>query len=105
MPMIGIDEASNEEEQSPEPRKNGLGVISEETGGYVFPKVKDTKELSISKFLDTLQIHQVFPSEVNMIRLKFMSQHDIPVPKLSLRNNKLLIKRKSDKLITLSGLM
>lgn len=66
----GIDEAKQEDEQSPDPKcKKTLPAIEEEKKSYFFPKKKEIKEKNIEDFLDEMNIHQVFPSEINIIKL------------------------------------
>mmetsp|Transcript_25643 Transcript_25643/g.22775 ORF Transcript_25643/g.22775 Transcript_25643/m.22775 type:complete len:109 (+) Transcript_25643:182-508(+) len=69
--ITGIDEVRQEDEQSPEPgRKKVLPSIKEETKGYYFPN-KYEKEEKINEFLEDIKIYQVFPSEINLIKLSY----------------------------------
>jgi hypothetical protein len=67
----GIHEVCQEEEQSPDFKKAGLPSIEEETKNYVFPKISKEKEFRICKFLDKMNICQVYPSEINSLKLAY----------------------------------
>lgn len=104
----GIDEAKQEDEQSPTPKcKKMLPSIEEEKKPYSFPKKKDAKEKNIEDFLEKMSIEQIFPSEINIIKLTHCNKKSEPmVPKLlNLRSNSLFIKRQSSNYIELRDLM
>lgn len=106
MPICGIDEATQDEEQSPDFKWKELPCIEEENKNYIFPKKDSSKGTRITMFLDSMGIKQVFPSEINSIKLAFYTKKQKAlVPSLSLWNNSLLNKRKSSKVIPLSKLM
>lgn len=85
MPISGIDEARQDEEQSPDFKRKELPCIEEETKNYIFPKKDISKGARITMFLDKMKIKQVFPSEINSIKLAYcMKKQQSFVPSLSL---------------------
>lgn len=68
---MGIHEALQEDEQSPDPFPKRLPSIQEETKHYIFPKKLKSTEHSIMNFLDKMNIQQIFPGEVNSMKLLY----------------------------------
>jgi len=102
LPITGIDEADKDEEESPssiEKKQSALPCIYEEDKHYILPKkCEHNKWRKISEVLDKMEIYQVFPSEVNSMRLAMaIKRKNSFVPKLALGKNHLLAKRHSCK--------
>jgi hypothetical protein len=94
---MGINEAEQEDEQSPAPNmKNVLYSIEEEKIDYSFPK-QHTKEHTIEDFLDEMKIKQIFHSEINILKLIHCKNKSKPMaPRLlNISSNSLFLKRQS----------
>jgi len=102
--ISGINEACQEDEQSPDPRE--LTSIKEESKIYVYPRKKCDQEVRISEFLDKIRVTQVFPGEINAMMIEYYLKNNkrLTVPSLCLGKNSLFDKRKSNKLIQLRQL-
>ena len=63
-------------------------------------------EKRISSFLDKLNIKQVFPSEINIVKLSIWIKKSKPLaPQLWMGNSSLFLKRQSTKYIPMSKLI
>ena len=106
--VTGIDEVSMDEEESPSLVSDSskfLPCIEEEKHFMIPKKWENIKYTRISSFLDKFKIFQVFPSELNSIKLAMAAKKKHShVPKLSLGMNSLLAKRNSSKWVPLQKL-
>ena len=81
-----------------------LPMISEGEDSFVHSKKK--VELRINQFLDHMKVQQVFPSEINSVKLALWINKCKPlVPKLWMGNSSLFLKRQSSKEVPMSKLI